>query len=110
MGAGLIIDIVVTYIWWSTLRLWLELSSRRWIRSRAVVLKANVSKQFSLGCPLVEIIYKVDGVGESAARIPFLLRGFAEDYAQSFRSNDVVVVRTSLKAIKRTAFFLSDQI
>jgi hypothetical protein len=75
------------------------------------VIRASVSAPYSLGCPVVKVTYKSmqAGVGDAVSAVPFFFQQSAEDYLQSLRPSDSVVIRINTTNPKQTMFFPDDQ-
>ena len=109
--AGFILDVLVTFLWRGSVRILQLIRSAYWKRGKGVVIRVGVSAPHSLGCPVVKVAYKSmqEGVGEAVSAIPFFFQQSAEDYSQSLRPPDSVVIRINAANSKQTMFFPDDQ-
>ena len=107
---GLVIDIVLAFLFKSFVRAFHFVKSLRWQRSPASVLKSTVLDPF-LGCPSVRVHYQVVSTENSQQgwdEVPFCFRGSARRYAQSFSRNEVVTVRVNPDNSREMYFFPDD--
>ena len=109
--AGFILDVLVTFFWRGSVRILQRIKSAYWKRGRGVVIRASVSPPYSLGCPIVRVMYKSmqEGIGEAVSAIPFFFQQSAEDYLQSLHPADSIVIRINTSNPKQTLFFPDDQ-
>ena len=112
MGASLVIDIYVMFLWKSILRIFWLLKSSKWDRIAALLVYAGSSIP-DWGCPVVNVSYKLasqdTGFQQGTTEIPFIFRGSAEHYARKFSEERPVTVRVDPKNPKRTLLFGHDQ-
>lgn len=107
---GLVIDIVLAFLFKSLVRSFHFLKSLRWRRSTATVVDSTVLDPY-IGCPSVKVHYQVssDSSLQGADQVPFYLRGSAKRYAQSFSRNLEVIVRVNPTNSGEMLFFPYDQ-
>jgi len=93
--AGLVLDIVVAYLYKSSIRLFEYIESARWKRATASIVESSVFDP-DIGCTLVKIRYQVDAEENpwvTEEEIPFLSRGDAKRFARKFPPGRKVIVR-----------------
>ncbi len=107
---GLVIDIVLAFLFKSSVRAFHFVKSLRWKRSTATVVDSTVLDPY-MGCPSVEIHYQVssDSSQRASDEVPFYLRGSAKRYAQSFSGDLAVIVRVNPRNPRDMFFFPYDQ-
>jgi|SRR6266851_6057190 len=107
---GLVIDIVLAFLFKSFVRAFHFVKSLRWKRSTATVMDSTVLDPY-MGCPSVKVHYQVssDSSQQGSDEVPFYLRGSAKRYAQSFSHNLVVTVRVNPNNSREMFFFPYDQ-
>ena len=104
---GLVLDIVVVFLWKSATRAIQFIGSLRWKRTVASVREVIVLDPF-LGCPSVRVYYRFDSTPrftEGEDEVPFLLRWSAKQYAQRLSQAATVIVRVRSE---KTLFFKLD--
>jgi len=108
---GLVLDIVVMFIFKSFVRAMRFLKSLRWNRSIATVLDSTLVDP-DMGCPSVRVHYQIASNGntqQGVDEVPFFLRGSAKSYVRSFSRSQAVVVRVNPENPHEMLFALSDQ-
>jgi hypothetical protein len=108
--AGLVIDIVLAYLFSSIVRAFHFLKSFRWSRVDGITLESTVLDPY-WGCPSVKIRYQIstDGSQQGWDEVPFYLIGSAKIYAKKLRHNLRVTIRVNPKNSERAFFFPYDQ-
>ncbi|HEY6846759.1 MAG TPA: hypothetical protein VI320_11140 [Terracidiphilus sp.] len=108
---GLVLDIVVMFIFKSSVRAIRFLKSLRWNRSIATVLDSTLVDP-DMGCPSVKVHYQIASHGDTQQgvdEVPFFLRGSAKSYVRNFSRNQTVVVRVNPGNPDEMLFAPSDQ-
>ena len=110
MGAGLILDIIVGFLWRSIARAILWVWSVAWKRDSGIVTTVSVRPAYALGCPLVTVQYRraITEVGNAVSKVPFLFQTSAENFAREFQPEDKITIRVNQKDISKSLFFASD--
>ncbi len=109
--AGLVLDIVVMFIFKSFVRAMRFLRSLRWNHSTATVLNLTVIDP-DMGCPSVRVQYQLVSNGSSQQgvdELPFFLRGSAKRYVEEFPKSRDVVVRVNPGNHREMLFVPYDQ-
>jgi len=108
---GLVLDIVVMFIFKSFVRAMRLLKSLRWNRTKATVLDSTLVDP-DMGCPGVRVHYQIASHGDihqGVDELPFFLRGSAKSYVQRLSRSQAVVVRVNPANPKDMLFAPSDQ-
>jgi hypothetical protein len=107
---GLVIDVVLAFLFKSFVRAIHYVKSLRWKRSTATVVDSTVLDPY-MGCPSVKVHYQVSSNSSQQGldEVPFYLRGSAKRYAQGFSGNLAVIVRVNPSNPKEMFFFPNDQ-
>ncbi|MFZ1975560.1 MAG: hypothetical protein WAU89_22135 [Candidatus Acidiferrales bacterium] len=108
---GLVIDIVLAFLFKSSVRAFRFVKSLRWKRSTAVVVDSTLLDLY-MGCPSVKVHYQVvsnESRQQGSDELPFYLRASAKRYAQSLSGNLAVIVRTNPSNQREMLFFPYDQ-
>jgi len=111
MGASLVLDILLVFLWKSILRIFWLVRTSEWARNNAIVTCAHLSIP-DWGCPVVKLSYKLvthDEHQEGTSEIPFFFMGSAKQCARMFSDANPVIVRVDLANSQRTRFFCIDQ-
>jgi hypothetical protein len=108
---GLVIDIVLAFLFKSFVRAFHFMESLRWKRVTATVVDSAVLDPY-MGCPSVKVHHQAvssESSQQGADEVPFYLRGSAKKYAQGFSRNLIVTVRVNPKNSREMFFFPYDQ-
>jgi hypothetical protein len=107
---GLVIDIVLAFLFKSFVRALRYVKSIRWKRSTATLVDSTVLDPY-MGCPSVKVRYQVsnDGSQKGSDEVPFYLRGSAIKYAERFSGDLGVIVRVNPSNPRDMFFFPYDQ-
>jgi hypothetical protein len=107
---GLVIDIVLAFLFKSVVRAFRFVKSLRWKRSTATVVDSTVLDPY-MGCPSVKVHYQdsSDSSQQGTDEVPFYLRGSAKRYAQDFSLGMEVIVRVNPNNPGEMLFFPHDQ-
>lgn len=108
---GLVLDIVLAYLFKSLVRAFRFIKSMRWDRKTGSLIDFMVLDPF-MGCPSVMVHYKVisnDRSKEGRNEIPFCFRRSAKQYAPKLSSNLPVTVRVNPNNPEEMQFFAFDQ-
>jgi hypothetical protein len=108
---GLVLDIVVAYLYKSLARLFEYIESSRWKRATASIVESSVLDP-AFGCSSAKIRYQLDTEQESwvnEEEIPFLARRDAERFARKFCLGRRVTVRVHPEIGTHTRFYGFDQ-
>jgi hypothetical protein len=108
---GLVIDIVLAFLFKSTIRAFHFFKSSKWERATALVMDRAVLDPI-IGCSSVKLHYKLvsgDHSTEGWDDIPFCMRGSARAYAERLSEHSSVTVRVNPKNPQETRFFEQDQ-
>jgi hypothetical protein len=109
--AGLVLDVVLAYLFKSARRMLLFFESSKWERTTAVVTRRTVLSP-GWGCSSVKVFYEfaVDGVSRGAwDEIPFYMDWHARTYAESMTPGLKPIIRVNPKDPRETRFFEQDQ-
>jgi hypothetical protein len=108
---GLVIDIILVYLFKSTVRMFHFFKSSGWERSKASFTNWTVVDP-DLGCPSVKLHYEFSSNGSlttGSDEIPFYMRWHAKTYAESLSRELHPIIRVNPKNPDETQFFESDQ-
>src|ERR1700722_18748029 len=108
--AGLVIDIVLAYMFRSLVRTFHFVKSFRWSRVDGITSESTVLDPY-LGCPSVKIRYRIstDASQQWWDEVPFYLIGSARIYAKKLRPNMGVTIRVNPNNPRKTFYFPYDQ-
>jgi hypothetical protein len=104
---GLVLDIVVAYLYKSCVRIFEYVESARWKRTTASIVESSVVDP-GIGCTVVKIRYQVDAEDKTwveEEEIPFLSRRDARRFAVTFAPNRKVTVRVHPDSSTITRFY-----
>jgi hypothetical protein len=107
---GLVLDIILVYLFKSAVRVFHFFKSFRWERSKASFTDWSVVDPF-WGCPSVRLHYKFVSSGGSVKgsdEIPFYMRWHAKTYAASLSRDLHPIIRVNPKNAQDTHFFETD--
>jgi hypothetical protein len=107
----LVIDIVIVYLFKSSVRVIHFFESLKWVRSRASLTDWDIVDP-GWGCPSVRLHYTVASSGISTAgsdEVPFYMRWHAKTYSESLSRGLRPIVRVNPNNPRETRFFESDQ-
>ena len=82
MGAGLVLDIFVEYLFRATVRLFKRWNARSWMTVTAEIVESSY-RRGGIGCAVADVSYeyKVGGGNYSGNNsVPFITDGSAKDY------------------------------
>jgi len=108
---GLVIDIVVAYLFKSAVRVFHFFRSYNWRRTKASFTDWTVENP-DLGCSSVEVHYRFaskEGSATGSDEIPFYMRWHAKTYAESLSRDLRPVIRVNPRNAHETQFFELDQ-
>lgn len=108
---GLVIDIILAFLFKSFVRAFHFVKSLRWKRSTAIVVDSTVLDPY-MGCPSVKVHYQVvssESSQQGSDEVPFYLRGSAKRCAHSLPRNLAVIVRINPSNTREMVFFPYDQ-
>lgn len=108
---GFVIDIVLAFLFKSSIRAFHFVKTLRWGRSTGTVLGSTVLDPY-MGCPSVKVHYQVvssESPQEGSDEVPFYLRASAKRYAESVSRNLAVIVRVNPEKPREMLFFAYDQ-
>jgi hypothetical protein len=107
---GLVMDIVLAFLFKSLVRAFQYVKSLRWTRSTATVVDSRVLDPY-MGCPSVKVHYQVstNSSQQGLDEVPFYLHSSAKRYAQGFSGNLAVIVRVNPSNPSEMFFFPNDQ-
>jgi hypothetical protein len=109
--AGLVLDIILTFLFKGTIRVFRFFRSSKWERCTAMVT-GQVVQAPNWGCSSVKLYYRFSSNGCSTKgwdEIPFYARSHARYYAKSFSHNLPRTIRVNPKNPQETLFFERDQ-
>jgi hypothetical protein len=104
--AGLVVDILVMYLWKGFFRIIRFAVSIRWMRKSVTDFRSEALDPY-WGCPSVRIRYS--GGTDRGDEVPFLLRWRARRYAEQLTLRKSIIVRVSPLDATQTTFFEFDQ-
>jgi hypothetical protein len=108
---GLVLDILVVFLWKGALRIIGFIKSMRWVRTTVSVFRGDPLDPY-WGCPSVRVHYRIgtnqDSL-EGCDEVPFLLRQRAKRYAAKLSLTPTIIVRVNPANSAETQFFASDQ-
>src|ERR1700723_505260 len=104
--AGLVIDIVLAYMFRSLVRTFHFVKSLRWSRVDGITLESTVLDPY-LGCPSVKVRYQIstDASQEWWDEVPFYFIGSARIYAKELRHDMGVIIRVNPNNPRKAFFF-----
>lgn len=109
--AGLVIDIMLTFLFKITVRALHFFRSLKWERCTAMIT-GQIVQAPEWGCPSVKLFYRFNSNGFTIKgwdEIPFYSRNHASYYANSFSHNLPRIVRVNPRNPQESQFFEKDQ-
>jgi hypothetical protein len=110
--SGLVIDILIAFLYKASIRGFDLMRSRKWKRKNAVIT-AFILQDPYLGCPSAKVEYQVcmtEPALQRSAEIAFYFHNSAKKYIESLSSNLAVIVRVSPGNNQEVLFFPYDQV
>lgn len=107
----LVVDIIVVYLFKSTVRVFRFFESLKWMRTRASLTDWAIIDP-GWGCPSVKLHYEFVSNGLSTAgsdEIPFQIDWHAKSYAESLSRELRPIIRVDPRNPRETRFFEWDQ-
>jgi len=106
MFGGLILDVVIAFVWKSSVRFFKQIQSAKWPRTTAAVLQVIAREA---DCPEVEIKYRYQQPLVSEAVIPFFSLNAAKRYGDLLVVKSAIIVRIKPNDLSKSWFFDEDQ-
>jgi hypothetical protein len=108
---GLVLDILVVFLWKGFLHTVGFIKSMRWVRTTVSVFRGEPLDPY-WGCPSVRVQYRIGTKPDSQEvcdEVPFLLRRSAKRYAAKLSLSQTIIVRVNPANSADTQFFAFDQ-
>jgi hypothetical protein len=108
---GLVIDIVLVFLWKGSSRIIGLIKSMRWVRTTVSAFRGDPLDPY-WGCPSVRVQYRLGSNQDSREvcdEVPFLLRQSAKRYAEKLSLRRTIIVRVNPANKAETHFFAFDQ-